>query len=132
MFRLINEEVYEQASSAGTRPLFTVGHFVFEDAMDGEGRLHHVVVEHGEDEDFVYEADQPVMYELVARYLAGEYEKDAYELDHSPGHHALLDLLELATARARSGETDFDLAELDGAAEELLDEESEDDEEPRA
>jgi hypothetical protein len=123
MFRLISDEDYERDASAGTRPLFAVGHFVFQDGMDGDGRLHHLVVEHGEEEDLFFEADQAVMYELVARYLAGEYEKAAYDLAFSPGHHALLDLLELATARARAGETDFDLAELDGAAEEILDDE---------
>jgi len=125
MFRKTAEEAYEELASAGTRPLFAVGHFGFEDTMDGGGRFHHFVVEHGEDEDLYYEADQAVMYELVARYLAGEYEKKAYELDYSPGHHALLDLLELAAARARAGETDFDLAELDGVAEEVLDEDEE-------
>lgn len=125
MFRKTSEDAYEALSSAGTRPLFSVGHFVFEDTMDGDGRFHHFIIEHAEDEEFLYEADQPVMYELVARYLAGEYEKNAYELEYSPGHHALLDLLELAAARARAGETDFDLSELDGGADEILDEDEE-------
>jgi hypothetical protein len=66
------------------------------------------------------------MYELVARYLAGEYEKDAYELEYSPGHHALLDLLEMAVARVRSGDSSFTVADLDGGAEDLLELDDED------
>ena len=122
MFRPLTDDAYEAISSAGTRPLCTVGPFVFQDALDEAGALHHVVLEHGE-EDAAYKADQATMYELLARYLAGEYEKEAYELDQSPAHHTLLDLLELAGARARSGDTEFSLSELDGAAEELLDDE---------
>jgi hypothetical protein len=131
MFRKTSDEEFERSASAGTRPLFTVGSFVFQDTMDAEGTLHHFIVEHGEDEEdpVPYETDRSTMYELVARYLAGEYEKEAYELEQSPGHHALLDLLELAAARSRSGDTNFSLTELDGIAEELIDEDELEDEE---
>jgi hypothetical protein len=123
MFRRCTDEQAEERSSAGARPLFRVGSFVFQDSMDGDGRLHHLVVEDDE-EGGVYEADQATMYELVARYLAGEYEKEAYDLEHSPAHHALLDLLELAAARARGGEWDFTVSDLDDSAEDPhLDEE---------
>jgi hypothetical protein len=124
MFRRCSEEEQEERSSAGTRPLFTVGSFVFLDGLDAEGHLHHLVMERDEDAA-AYELDQATMYELVARYLAGEYEKEAYELEQSPGHHALLDLLEVATARARAGLPDLSLAELDGEAGELDEEDGE-------
>lgn len=127
MFRPITDDAYDTLSSAGARPLCTVGAFVFEDTMDEAGALHHVILEQGDSDEgpTAYEADQPTMYELLARYLAGEYEKTAYELEQSPAHHALLDLLELAAARARSGDTDFTLSELDGATEDLLEDEQE-------
>lgn len=122
MFRPLTDDDYEALAEAGTRPLCTVGSFVFQDVMDDSGVLRHVVVEAGE-EGGSYQADQATMYELLARYLAGEYEKAVYDLEQSPAHHALLDLLELAAARARGGDTEFSLSELDGAAEELLDDE---------
>jgi hypothetical protein len=124
MFRLCSDEEFDEQSSAGTRPLFRVGSFVFQDTMDGDGHLHHMVIEQDEDAA-AYALDGATMYELVARYLAGEYEKEAYELDHSPAHHALLDLLEQAAARARSGDSDFSVADLDGSGEELIDFEEE-------
>ncbi|MBV9773752.1 MAG: hypothetical protein JO040_07375, partial [Gemmatimonadetes bacterium] len=74
------------------------------------------VVEAGEaeeDEPRVYETDPATMYEFMARYLAGEYEKEEYEMERSPAQEALLDALELATARARSGDTDFAFDDLD-------------------
>jgi hypothetical protein len=120
MFRRCSDDEFDERSSAGTRPLFRVGSFVFQDTMDGEGGLHHMVIEK-DDEAAAYEMDQPTMYEMVARYLAGEYEKEAYELEHSPAHHALLDLLEMAAARARSGECEFTIADLDGSSEDIED-----------
>jgi len=53
------------------------------------------------------------MYEFMARYLAGEYEKSEYELERSPAQEALLDTLEIAAARARSGETEREFDDLD-------------------
>jgi hypothetical protein len=64
----------------------------------------------------VYETDRETMYELMARYLAGEYEKAEYEMERSPAHEALLDTLEIAAARARAGETEFSFDDL-GVAE---------------
>ena len=115
MFKQCTEDEYAQGSEGGTRYLFALDGFEFHDTMDEEGRLHHFVLESGEDEEepAIYEADQPTMYELMARYLAGEYEKEAYELERSPAHEALLDLLELATARSRSGDSGFSLDELE-------------------
>ena len=123
MFRLCSDDQFEERSSAGTRPLFEIGPFSFQDALDETGALHHLIVESAEEGRTAYEADQATMYELVARYLAGEYEKEAYELEQSPAHHELLDLLELAGARARTGDHDFTLSELEGEAELLGDEE---------
>lgn len=115
MFRQCTEDEYAQGAEGGIRYLFALDGFEFQDALDEEGRLRHFVLEGGEDdgEPAFYEADQPTMYELLARYLSGEYEKEAYDLERSPAHEALLDLLELATARARSGDSDFSLDELE-------------------
>lgn len=74
-------------------------------------QLHHFVVESSDEEEGsrVFEVDSQTMYELMARFLAGEYEKREYRLERSPAHAALLNLLELATARARSGDSGFAL-----------------------
>lgn len=130
MFRLSSEEEYQEASEGGTRHLFALGYFEFHDTLDGEGRLRHFVLETGDDAG-VFEAGREVMYEFMARYLAGLYEKEEYEMERSPAHEALLDNLELAAARARSGEADFSLDDLEAAdLYEELEEESE--EEDRA
>ncbi len=138
MFRLSSEDEFQTFSEGGTRFLFALDHFDFLDTLDGEGALHQFVIHAGEDEEeepTVYETDAATLYELMARYLAGEYEKREYDLESSPGHGALLDVLEIATARARAGETEFSLAELEGddyEDEELEEEEElEDDERPR-
>lgn len=123
MFRHTSDEVYARRSTAGVRHLFSLGSFTFQDAMDGNGALRHFVVERGDPggEPAPYEADLATMYEMVARFLAGEFEKREYRLEQSPAHHELLDILEMAAARARSGDPTFSLAELE---EEMLDDEA--------
>jgi hypothetical protein len=118
MFRLSSEDEHEERSQGGTRQLFSLAHFRFHDAMDGEGTLHHFVAETGASGEGgpVYETDRETMYELMARYLAGEYEKAEYEMERSPAHEALLDTLEIAAARARAGESEFSFDDL-GVAE---------------
>ena len=119
MFRLSSESEHETRSQGGTRYLFALGHYECHDTMDGEGELHHFVVDTGGDgaESPVYETDRATMYELMARYLAGEYEKREYRLERSPAQDALLDTLEIAAARARGGETTFVFDDLDAAVE---------------
>jgi hypothetical protein len=127
MFRTSSEEQYGEKSQSGVRHLFSLGPFAFQDTLDEAEELHHFLLAAGEEDDaetIVYEVDQPTMYEFMARFLAGEYEKREYELDRSPGHEALLDLLEIASARARSGETDFSIDELDAGVDEIIDEEA--------
>jgi hypothetical protein len=144
MFRKSSEDEHEQKSQGGTRYLFALGHFECHDAMDGEGELHHFVVETGgaTTDDPVYETDRVTMYELMARYLAGEYEKREYEMERSPAHEALLDMLEIAAARARAGESEFSFDDLgvaedwdeldeDGELVDDSDEDEKDDEEQR-
>ncbi len=119
MFRKCSEEEFERASEAGTRHLFALGHFEFRDALDGEGELHHFVLDSSEkDARGIFEADQLAMYEFMARFLAGEYEKRQYHLERSPAQDALLDTLEMAAARARSGESTFVFDDLDWEEEE--------------
>jgi len=115
MFQMISADESDKKSEGGTRPLFTLGHFEFRDALDGEGGLHHFVLESSEtaEEPAVYETNRATMYEFMARYLAGEYEKREYELERSPAQEALLDTLEIAAARARSGEIDWEFDDLD-------------------
>jgi hypothetical protein len=115
MFRPTSETDHDQMSEGGTRILFQLGPFEFHDTMDGEDILHRFVLERRADEEQpgIYEADQPTMYECMARFLAGEYEKREYDLERSPAHEALLDFLELATARARSGETEIGFDDLE-------------------
>jgi hypothetical protein len=129
MFELSSEDLHQERAQAGVRHLFRIGNFTFEDTVDEAGGMHHFVRASGDPEGDVafYEADRYTMYEFLARYLAGEYEKQEYDMDRSPGHAALLDLLELATARARAGESDFSIDELD----EGINEDMDDDEEER-
>jgi hypothetical protein len=133
MFKLSSGDEYDAHSAGGVRHLFALGHFAFQDTLDDEGQFHHFAVEtaEGDDDDdpVPYEVGQELMYEFMARYLAGVYEKEEYDLDHSPGHHALLDVLEIAAARARAGETDFTVDELDHSEVEVLDESDEDEDE---
>lgn len=117
MFRKSSEPEFEQGTEGGTRFLFQLDSFSFQDAIDGKGALRHFVIEHSYEEPLRYETDRGSMYELMARFLAGEYEKEEYDLEISPAHEALLDLLELATARARGGDDDFSLEQMDGVEE---------------
>ena len=114
MLRHCTESDFDEMSEGGTRYLCKLDHYDFRDTLDGEGFLHFVVAEETEGEPQYYEADQEVMYEFMARYLAGEYEKEHYEMQRSPTHAALLDVLEMATARARSGDPGFTFDEVDG------------------
>lgn len=107
MFRQSSDAEHEEMSEGGTRYLFQLDHYGFSDTLDGHGYLHFFVVEESDNGPAYYETDQEVMYELMARYLAGVYEKSHYEMERSPTHAALMDVLELATARARSGDPGF-------------------------
>lgn len=114
MFRRSSGDEYASSSQGGRRYLFGIARYEFHDTLDEQGRMHQFVVEGDEeDEPAVYETDPPTMYEFMARYLAGEYEKEEYEMERSPAQEALLDALELATARARSGDTGFVFDDLD-------------------
>ena len=122
MFRHRREKEYEAAAEGGVRNLFTLGPYEFHDTIDGDEAMHHFVVETAQDgEARVYEIDQPTMYEFMARFLAGEYEMREYHLERSPGHQALLDVLEMATARARGGESGFSWDEFDRGDTEVID-----------
>ncbi|HEU4453323.1 MAG TPA: hypothetical protein VFR81_09695 [Longimicrobium sp.] len=123
MFRKSPDGDYEDLSEGGVRHLFRLGPFEFQDTLDEEGKFHHFVREGAADDEErpTYEVDPDTMRELMARYLAGEYEKAEYELERSPGHDALLDLLEMATARARAGETELSFDDLDHEETEVFD-----------
>lgn len=123
MFRRCSEPEYEELSEGGVRYLFQMDHLSFRDTLDGDGFLHFFVVEETDDPHF-YESDQEVMYEFMARFLAGEYEKAHYEMERSPTHAALMDVLELVTARARAGDSTFS---FDDEMEELEEEVGDDD-----
>jgi hypothetical protein len=114
MFRQLSDTEYEAFSAGGVRHLFRIDHWELQDALDEEGGLHHCLIESTatDEEVSAYVADQPTMYEFLARYLAGEYEKREYRLARSPAHETLLDILEEAAARARNGESDFAIEEL--------------------
>lgn len=122
MFSHVSEEAYDSGSEGGTRYLFGMNHYEFHDTLDEDGLPRHFVLEYDEHDTRFYEVDRTSMYECMARYLAGEYEKREYEMEESPTHAALLDLLELATAKARMGDSDFT---LDDIAQEELDEDDE-------
>lgn len=122
MFRHRTTGEYESGSEGGIRNLFSLGPYEFHDTIDGDDALHHFILETAEDgEALVYEIDQPTMYEFMARFLAGEYEMREYQLERSPGHQALLDVLEMATARARGGESGFSWDEFDRGDTEVID-----------
>lgn len=127
MFKLRSDDEYAAAAEGGIRNLFTLGPYEFHDTVDTESVMHHFIVEPAdEDGPGVYEVDHPTMYEFMARYVAGVYEMEEYELEHSPGHDELLDVLEMATARARAGESRFTWEEFDKGDTELLNGEDED------
>jgi hypothetical protein len=114
MFRQSSDAEFQGRAEGGTRHLFRIDSFEFFDVIDDEGVLHHFVLEHIEDDETAaYEVDRHTMYEFMARYMAGEFEKRQYNLSISPTHQALLDALEMALAGARSGETDFTFDDLD-------------------
>ncbi|HEX2203929.1 MAG TPA: hypothetical protein VHG91_11550 [Longimicrobium sp.] len=133
MFRKSPDDDYEALSEGGVRYLFRLGPYEFHDTLDDEGRFHHFVLE-GEREGAegqAYEVDTEFMYELMARFLAGEYEKAEYRLERSPGHETLLDLLEIATARARAGDHAFSLEDLEHEETEVFDDDEELEDEER-
>ncbi len=117
MFQPIAEHEADEKAEGGTRHLFTLGHFEFRDSLDGEGQLHHFVADSSEADVQVFETDPLTMYECMARFLAGEYEKREYAMQRSPAQDGLLDTLEIAAARARSGDTDFVFDDLEVAQE---------------
>jgi len=128
MFRQSSETEYEGRSVGGSRHLFAIDSYEFFDVLDEEGKLHHFIIEHGDEEEgpAVYQTDRANMYEFMARFLAGEYEKREYDLQKSPAHGALLDALELALAAARSGQTGFSFDDLEWDDEVDDDEDEED------
>ena len=130
MLRRRSTEEYEASSEGGVRHLFTLGQYVFQDTMGTEDLMHHFLVERVAEgaETTAYEVDRETMYEFMARYLAGTYELEEYGMEHSPSHHTLLDVLEIATARARTGETEFSWEEFDRAESEVIDEDGEEEE----
>lgn len=130
MFRLRNVTEYEEGSEAGVRHLFRLGSYEFQDTLDEDETYHRFILDSSNEETglVVYEVDTDTMYEFMARYLAGVYEKAEYHMEQSPGHAALLDLLEIATARARAGEDDFNLDEITRGETEVLGEVEEVDE----
>lgn len=130
MFRLRNVTEYETGSEAGVRHLFRLGSYEFQDTLDEDETYHRFILDSSNEETglVVYEVDTDTMYEFMARYLAGVYEKTEYRMEQSPGHAALLDLLEIATARARAGEDDFNLDEITRGETEVLGEQEETDE----
>ncbi len=121
MFRKSPDGDYDDLSENGVRHLFRLGPYAFHDTLDEDGTFHHFLLEGEGDSRTAYEVDSETMRELMARYLAGEYEKVEYELERSPGHDALLDQLEIATARASAGETEFTFEDLDHEETEVLD-----------
>lgn len=128
MFRQCTVDDHQTRAEGGIRHLFTLGPYQFQDTMDGEGRLHHFILEPsaGGVGPQIYEVDRETMYEFMARFLAGQYEMEEYGLEHSPGHDELLDVLEIASARARGGESEFSWEEFDPAETEVLDEDDPD------
>lgn len=131
MFKKSPDGDYEALSEGGVRHLFKLGPYEFHDTLDDDGAFHHFVLEsaQGDADTAAYEVDWETMYEFMARYLAGEYEKAEYRMERSPGHDALLDMLEIAAARARAGETEFSLEDLERGETEVLDEGDDFDEE---
>lgn len=123
MLRFRPREEYETHAEGGVRHLFRLGQYEFHDTIDGDEHHHHYVVEAdtGGEDPPAYEVDRETMYEFMARFLAGTYELDEYDLEQSPGHNAMLDVLEIATARARAGETEFSWEEFDSPENEVLD-----------
>jgi hypothetical protein len=127
MMKWRSYDEYEADAQAGTRHLFRLGQYEFHDTMDAEDGFHHYILDGPENgsETSAYEVDRETMYEFMARFLAGVYEMEEYDLEQSPSHNALLDVLEIATARARGGETEFDWEDFDRPDTELMEGEDE-------
>jgi hypothetical protein len=131
MLRERSDREYESGSEGGVRHLFKLGQYEFQDTLDGDEGMHHFIrggAPEGAD-PLSYEVDRETMYEFMARYLAGRFELEEYGLEQSPSHLALLDMLEIATARARAGESDFSWEEYDEVENELMDDEDDPDDE---
>jgi hypothetical protein len=127
MMKSRSHEEYQADTETGMRHLFRLGQYAFEDTLDAEDHFHHYILDgpaSGADTS-AYEVDRDSMYEFMARFLAGVYELEEYDLEQSPSHNALLDVLEIATARARAGETEFSWEDFDSPENELM--EGEDD-----
>lgn len=129
MFKESSTRHYETGAEGGVRHLFDLGGYLFQDTLDAEDGFHHFIVETepGDVGPSVYEVDRETMYEFMARFLAGEHELEEYELERSPAHEALLDVLEIATARARSGESEFSWEEFDQSETEVRTENDDED-----
>lgn len=131
MLRQRTEEEYEASSGGGERYLFALGQYEFRDTIGDEDGLHHFIREAPGDgaDPRHYEVDRDTMYEFMARYLAGAYELEEYDLEQSPSHMSLLDVLEIATARARAGESEFSWEAFDQVETEVLGDEADDEDE---
>lgn len=128
MLRSRDEDQFRASHDGGVRHLFELGPYTFQDTMDADEAMHHFIAERSEGgEESYYEVDPDTMYEFMARYLAGAYEVERYRLERSPGHDSLLDVLEIATARARAGESEFSWEEFDRAETELMEDDLPDD-----
>lgn len=125
MLRFRPYDEYETHAEGGERHLFRLGQYEFHDTIDADGHYHQYILEAdtGGEEAPAYEVDRETMYEFMARFLAGTYELEEYDLEQSPSHNAMLDVLEIATARARAGETEFSWEEFDTPESELMDDE---------
>ncbi len=83
MFRSSTHEEYRTGSEGGVRHLFRLGPYEFGDTLDEGGDFHHFIREaaaEAEAEVALYEVDAETMYECMARFLAGEYEKAEYRV----------------------------------------------------
>jgi len=123
MLRQRSEGEYEVGSEGGVRHLFKLGQYEFQDTLDADEGMHHFIRGGAAQvaDALAYEVDRDTMYEFMARFLAGRFELEEYGMEQSPSHLALLDMLEIATARARAGVSDFSWEEFDEAENELMD-----------
>ena len=128
MLRFRPYDEYETHAEGGVRHLFRLGQYEFRDTIDPDEHYHHYILEvsEGADDPPVYEVDHDTMYEFMARFLAGTYELEEYDLEQSPSHNAMLDVLEIATARARAGETEFSWEDFDRPENEVMDDDEDD------
>jgi hypothetical protein len=115
MFQQSSDDEFERSATGGTRHLFALDSFRFLDVLDDDGVIHHFVLELTDPgaPPAVYRTDRATMYEMMARFLSGEHEKQESGSADSLTHAALLDVLEIARTWARSGKTDFDFVDLD-------------------